>query len=84
MPGAVQCSCCGKHGANSVGPVPAAAAAGVSQVVLTLMGQEAKDIYKNQKSIRDEVAQAAGEAWRPTADGGSWHNQQQAARRQQW
>lgn len=48
------------------------------------MGQEAKDIYKNQKSIRDEVAQAAGEAWRPTADGGSWHNQQQAARRQQW
>lgn len=31
---------------------------------MTVMGQQAKDIYKNQKSLRDQVADAAG------ADGG--------------
>lgn len=29
---------------------------------MTVMGQQARDIYKNQKGIRDQVAQAAGAA----------------------
>jgi hypothetical protein len=32
------------------------------QVVMTVMGQQARDIYKNQAAIRQQVADAAGEA----------------------
>ena len=29
---------------------------------MTVMGQQAKDIYKNQKALRDQLAEAAGAA----------------------